>query len=64
VTSAGLRGRFVPGADADVVALDPRTLEPVFVIARGRVVLRDRVDVQPNFLQDSTREVTLRGSKA
>lgn len=31
------KGRLVPGADADVLLLDPHTLKPMTTIARGRV---------------------------
>src|SRR4051812_48998342 len=60
------KGALAPGCDADVIALDPATsLEPVHVVARGRVVMRaGRIVNQPNFLKGSDREVTLHGEEA
>jgi beta-aspartyl-dipeptidase (metallo-type) len=56
------KGQLVPGCDADVVALHADSLEPAFVIARGRMLMREgRVLKVPTFLEDSNRQVTLHG---
>jgi beta-aspartyl-dipeptidase (metallo-type) len=56
------KGRLAPGCDGDVVALRRGSLEPAYVIARGRIVMREgRVVKTPTFLQDSNRQVTLSG---
>jgi beta-aspartyl-dipeptidase (metallo-type) len=36
------KGRLAPGLDADLVLLDPRSLELHTVIAKGRILMRDR----------------------
>lgn len=36
------KGRLAPGSDADIVLLDPRTLEVHTVIARGRTLMKGR----------------------
>jgi len=59
------KGRISAGADADLIALRSGSLEPVHVIARGRVLMRDgRVVARPAFLRGSDREVVLCGEKA
>jgi len=59
------KGRLAPGCDGDVVALDRVALEPVHVVARGKVLMRGTEIVQrPDFLRDSNREVTLSGENA
>jgi beta-aspartyl-dipeptidase (metallo-type) len=57
------KGRLAPGCDGDVVALRRGSLEPAYVIARGRIVMREgRVVKTPTFLEDSNRQVTLSGN--
>jgi beta-aspartyl-dipeptidase (metallo-type) len=59
------KGRIAAGADADLIALRPGSFEPVHVVARGRVLMRDgRIDARPAFLRASDRQVVLRGEKA
>jgi beta-aspartyl-dipeptidase (metallo-type) len=56
------KGRLAAGCDGDVVALRQGSLEPAYVIAGGRVVMREgRVVKTPAFLEDSNRQVTLSG---
>jgi beta-aspartyl-dipeptidase (metallo-type) len=56
------KGRLSPGCDADIVAVRPDSLRPMYVIARGRTVMREgRVVKSPAFLEDSNRQVTLNG---
>jgi beta-aspartyl-dipeptidase (metallo-type) len=59
------KGRLDAGCDADIVVLRRNTLEPVHVVARGRVLMRDgRVTVSDQFLQGSARRIRLDGSEA
>jgi beta-aspartyl-dipeptidase (metallo-type) len=56
------KARIASGCDADLIGLRTGTLEPVFVVARGRVLMRDgQVLKSPMFLDDSNRQVTLNG---
>jgi beta-aspartyl-dipeptidase (metallo-type) len=56
------KGRIAPGCDGDLIGLRSGSLEPVFVVARGRVLMRDgRVVTSPMFLDESNRQVTLNG---
>jgi len=56
------KGRLASGADGDVVALRAGALEPVFVAARGQLVMREGcVSKSPTFLAESNRTVILNG---
>jgi len=59
------KGRLERGADADLLVLRRDTLEPVHVVAKGRVLMRDgAVTVQDRFLQTSARRIRLDGHEA
>jgi beta-aspartyl-dipeptidase (metallo-type) len=59
------KGVLAPGADADIVVLRRDTLEPVHVVANGRVLMRDgMVAQQDRFLQTSARRIRLDGHHA
>ena len=56
------KGRLTSGSDGDVVALRAGTLEPMFVAARGQLVMREGcVSKSPTFLEESNRTVILNG---
>jgi len=56
------KGRLASGSDGDVVALRAGTLEPMFVAARGQLVMREGcVSKSPSFLEESNRTVILNG---
>jgi beta-aspartyl-dipeptidase (metallo-type) len=58
------KGTLEPGNDGDILVLDPDTLEPVEVIARGRRMLAEgEVRVTENFLEESERKIELYGQK-
>jgi beta-aspartyl-dipeptidase (metallo-type) len=58
------KGTLEPGKDGDILVLDPDSLEPVEVIARGkRMMGKGEIRVQENFLQDSERKIELYGQK-
>ena len=58
------KGRLAPGCDADVVLLDRATLEPRFVVAGGRVIMRDGiVSARETFLSNATRRIHLDGTE-
>jgi beta-aspartyl-dipeptidase (metallo-type) len=58
------KGSLEPGKDGDLLVLDPDSLEPVEVIARGkRMISGGEVQVEENFLQDSERRIELYGQK-
>jgi beta-aspartyl-dipeptidase (metallo-type) len=59
------KGRIEPGANADLLVLRRETLEPVHVVAKGRVLMRDGVMTQQDrFLQKSARRIRLDGQEA
>ena len=59
------KGRLEPGADADVLVLRRETLDPVHVVAKGRVLMRDgTVTAQDCFLQTSARRIRRDGHQA
>jgi beta-aspartyl-dipeptidase (metallo-type) len=59
------KGRIEPGADADLLVLRRETLEPVHVVAKGRVLMRDGgMTQQDRFLQKSARRIRLHGHEA
>jgi beta-aspartyl-dipeptidase (metallo-type) len=58
------KGALEPGKDGDILVLDPDTLEPVEVIARGkRMMSQGEVKVTENFLEESERKIELYGQK-
>jgi len=58
------KGRIDEGTDADILVLRRGSLEIVEVIARGRRMVREgQVVARPKFLEESYRNVTLRGDK-
>jgi beta-aspartyl-dipeptidase (metallo-type) len=59
------KGRIEPGADADLLVLRRETLEPVHVVAKGRVLMRNGIMTrQDRFLQKSARRIRLHGHEA
>src|SRR3954469_2044826 len=59
------KGTLEPGKDGDILVLDPDSLEPVEVIARGkRMLSQGEVRVAENFLQESERKIELYGQKS
>ena len=59
------KGTLRPGCDGDLLVLDRATLTPRYVVAHGKLVLKDGdVIKRPSFLSTSDREVTLSGEKA
>ncbi len=59
------RGRLERGLRADILVLEGGSLQPVYVIAGGRRLMSDgRVAVTEGFLEESDREVLLKGKKA
>ena len=62
VLRLGAKGRLEPGRDADALILRKNSLEIKDVIVRGkRMVKNGRLDVAEKFLDDSNRQVSLRG---
>ncbi|HEY0350516.1 MAG TPA: amidohydrolase family protein [Gemmatimonadales bacterium] len=58
------KGTLEPGKDGDILVLDPDSLEPVEVIARGkRMMAEGEVKVTENFLEESERRIELYGQK-
>ena len=58
------KGSLDSGKDTDVVVLRKDSLEIVDVIARGRrLVAHGRFNGEEPFLKESTRRVSLRGTK-
>ena len=58
------KGQLAPGYDADLLVLAQGSLDVVHVMARGRQVVRDGcLNLQEDFLRDSTRRITLYGQK-
>jgi beta-aspartyl-dipeptidase (metallo-type) len=58
------KGILEAGRDADVLILRAKSLEIVEVIARGRRMVSDgKLNCSEKFLEESNREVTLRGEK-
>ncbi len=56
------KGKLEPGRDADVLVVREGSLEIEHVIARGRVMVRDRqLQVREKFLENSLRVVELHG---
>jgi beta-aspartyl-dipeptidase (metallo-type) len=59
------KGTLEPEKDGDLLVLEPDTLEPVEVIARGqRLVAHGELQAAEHFLQDSERRIELYGQKA
>lgn len=59
------RGRIKVGNSADFVALDEKSLEIRDVMARGKWMIRDQVEVvRETFLEDSNRTIHLVGKKS
>lgn len=59
------KGELEPGKDADLLVLDPGTLEARDVIARGvRLVKDGKVVKRDRFLEESNRRIVLHGAKA
>jgi beta-aspartyl-dipeptidase (metallo-type) len=59
------KGTLEPGKDGDILVLDPDSLEPVEVIARGkRMLSQGEIRVAENFLQESERKIELYGQKS
>jgi predicted amidohydrolase len=59
------KGRLQPGADADVIVLDRKSLELREAIAGGRRLFRDgALAFSEAFLRDSERKLNLHGDKA
>jgi beta-aspartyl-dipeptidase (metallo-type) len=58
------KGGLAPGCDGDVVLLDRATLEPRFVVAGGKVMMRDSlVTARETFLSNATRRIHLDGAE-
>ena len=58
------KGRLAEGGDADLLALDAKTLQPRCVIAGGRVMMRDGIiTAHDAFLTDTDRRIELHGTK-
>jgi beta-aspartyl-dipeptidase (metallo-type) len=58
------KGRIAQGADADLLVMNARSLEPVAVIASGRVLMRDgSVTVRETWVDKSDRRVSVHGEK-
>jgi beta-aspartyl-dipeptidase (metallo-type) len=58
------KGSLEVGKDGDLLVLDPDTLEPVEVLARGkRMVAEGKLRVSEGFLEDSERRIELYGEK-
>jgi beta-aspartyl-dipeptidase (metallo-type) len=58
------KGSLEPGKDGDILVLDPDSLEPVEVIARGkRMMAEGELKVTENFLEESERRIELYGQK-
>jgi beta-aspartyl-dipeptidase (metallo-type) len=59
------KGTLEPEKDGDLLVLDPDTLKPVEVIARGkRMVSGGELRMRENFLEDSERRIELHGQKS
>jgi beta-aspartyl-dipeptidase (metallo-type) len=58
------KGRIEKGRDADIIVLDRETAQLIFVIAKGKVLMRDRhIVFKETWLEKSNREFYFKGEK-
>jgi beta-aspartyl-dipeptidase (metallo-type) len=58
------KGRLEKGRDADLIVFDPKTIQLIYVIGKGKILMRDRnVVFKEDWIKNSTREFSFVGEQ-